>query len=50
MKYLAIPLHLINESEADKNDPLYTQKLSEEFGMEFDFTFNRLNKLRDFGN
>lgn len=47
MNYLAIPLHLINKSDVDKNDPFYTQKMSEEFGMEFDFTFKRLNKLKD---
>ncbi len=47
MLYLAIPLHLLQQSEIDINDPNYVQKISEEFGMEFDFTFKRLNKLRD---
>lgn len=46
-EYLAIPLHLLQRSEIDVNDPNYVQKISEEFGTEFDFTFKRLNKLRD---
>ncbi len=46
-EYLAIPLHLLQRSEIDIDDPNYVQKISEEFGMEFDFTFNRLNKLKD---
>lgn len=49
MNYLAIPLHLIKKIEIDTNDPFYTQKISEEFGMEFEFTFQRLNKLKDLG-
>lgn len=47
IQYLALPSYLIKQSEIDVNDPNYVQKISEEFGMEFDFTFNRLNKLRD---
>ncbi len=47
MEYLAIPIHLIEKSEIEINDPNYVQKISEEFGTEFDFTFKRLNKLRD---
>lgn len=47
IQYLALPSYLIKQSEIDVNDPNYIQKISEEFGMEFDFTFNRLNKLRD---
>lgn len=46
-EYLAIPLHLLKQSEVDVNDPNYVQKISEEFGTEFDFTFKRLNKLKD---
>ena len=47
IQYLALPSYLIKQSEIDVNDPNYVQKISEEFGMEFDFTFKRLNKLRD---
>lgn len=47
IQYLALPSYLIEQSEIDVNDPNYVQKISEEFGTEFDFTFKRLNKLRD---
>lgn len=50
MGYLAIPLHLIETSEVDFDDPNYIQKMSAEFGMEFDLTFQRLNKLRNLGS
>lgn len=47
IQYLALPSYLIKQSEVDVNDPNYVQKISEEFGMEFEFTFQRLNKLKD---
>lgn len=50
IQYLALPSYLIEKSEVDISDPNYVQKISEEFGMEFNFTFKRLNKLKDLRN